>query len=101
MAMIANHTLVSISGVCGCGDGLFDAFEKTAQCPNVLLPGMVDYCPPEVFTDPLYHAVPTNVWSLGVLLYEIMNDCALPFLTSTDITQAEVTFQNSSISEGE
>ncbi|CAM4607174.1 unnamed protein product [Leuciscus chuanchicus] len=30
--------------------------------------GVPDYCPPEVLTEPRFHAVPANVWSLGVLI---------------------------------
>ncbi|XDV45401.1 hypothetical protein PO909_013507 [Leuciscus waleckii] len=60
--------------------------------------GVLDYCPPEVFTEPRFHAVPANVWSLGVVLYELSNAC-LPFRNRTEITQAEVTFQNPNLSK--
>ncbi|CAM4606660.1 unnamed protein product [Leuciscus chuanchicus] len=30
--------------------------------------GVPDYCPPEVLTEPRFHAIPANVWSLGVLI---------------------------------
>ncbi|XDV47282.1 hypothetical protein PO909_016955, partial [Leuciscus waleckii] len=59
--------------------------------------GLVLYCPPEVMTEPRFHAVPANVWSLGVLLYALSNFC-LPFQNRTEITQAEVTFQNPNLS---
>ncbi|XP_048027036.1 serine/threonine-protein kinase pim-2-like isoform X2 [Megalobrama amblycephala] len=61
--------------------------------------GLLDYCPPEIFTQPRFHAIPTNVWALGVLLYEMMNACA-PFRNSREITQAKVRFQNSNLSKG-
>ncbi|CAM4721282.1 unnamed protein product [Leuciscus chuanchicus] len=60
--------------------------------------GVLDYCPPEVFTEPRFHAVPANVWSLGVVLYELSNTC-LPFRDRTEITKAEVTFQNPNLSK--
>ncbi|CAM4710204.1 unnamed protein product [Leuciscus chuanchicus] len=60
--------------------------------------GVPDYCTPEVFTEPRFHAVPANVWSLGVVLYELSNAC-LPFRNRTEITQAEVTFQNPNLSK--
>ncbi|XP_067277842.1 uncharacterized protein [Pseudorasbora parva] len=61
--------------------------------------GILDYCPPEVFTESRFHAVPTNVWSLGVLLYEMVNACS-PFANKMEITQAKVKFQNSNLSKG-
>ncbi|XP_051751096.1 serine/threonine-protein kinase pim-2-like isoform X2 [Ctenopharyngodon idella] len=61
--------------------------------------GAPDYCPPEVLTEPLFHAVPTNVWALGVLLYKMVNACR-PFRNRREITQAKVTFQNSKLSKG-
>ncbi|XP_048012537.1 serine/threonine-protein kinase pim-2-like isoform X2 [Megalobrama amblycephala] len=56
------------------------------------------YCPPEVLTEPRFHAVPTNVWALGVLLYKMVNGC-LPFRSRREITQAKITFHNSTLSE--
>ncbi|XP_048027244.1 serine/threonine-protein kinase pim-2-like isoform X3 [Megalobrama amblycephala] len=56
------------------------------------------YCPPEVLTEPRFHAVPTNVWALGVLLYKMVNGC-LPFRSRIEITQAKITFHNSTLSE--
>ncbi|XDV31097.1 hypothetical protein PO909_033863 [Leuciscus waleckii] len=60
--------------------------------------GVPDYCPPEVLTEPRFHAVPANVWSLGVLMYEVSNGC-LPFLNTTEILQAKVTFENRNFSK--
>ncbi|XDV42577.1 hypothetical protein PO909_011210 [Leuciscus waleckii] len=62
--------------------------------------GVLDYCPPEVLTEPRFHAVPANVWSLGVLLYEMVNGCP-PFRDRPEITRAKVTFQNPKLSKGE
>ncbi|XDV17568.1 hypothetical protein PO909_023406, partial [Leuciscus waleckii] len=64
---------------------------------SVTYKGFLEYCPPEVFTEPRFHAVPANVWSLGVLLYELSN-LLLPFQDKTEITEAEVTFQNPDLS---
>ncbi|CAM4732982.1 unnamed protein product [Leuciscus chuanchicus] len=65
---------------------------------SVTYKGFLEYCPPEVFTEPRFHAVPANVWSLGVLLYELSN-LLLPFQDKTEITEAEVTFQNPDLSK--
>ncbi|XDV50912.1 hypothetical protein PO909_019896, partial [Leuciscus waleckii] len=59
--------------------------------------GLLDYCPPEVFTEPRFHAIPANVWALGVLLYEMVNACP-PFHNPAEIKEAKVTFQNTSLS---
>ncbi|XDV50914.1 hypothetical protein PO909_019896, partial [Leuciscus waleckii] len=64
---------------------------------NVFLTGLLDYCPPEVFTEPRFHAIPANVWALGVLLYEMVNACP-PFHNPAEIKEAKVTFQNTSLS---
>ncbi|XP_051762566.1 uncharacterized protein LOC127519128 isoform X7 [Ctenopharyngodon idella] len=78
----------------GCGQLLSsDGYERN------IYRGILDYCPPEVLTDPRFHAVPANVWSLGVLLYEMVNACS-PFQDRAEIAQAKVTFQNSSLSKG-
>ena len=60
----------------------------------------MNYTPPEVFTEPRFHAVPANVWSLGVLLYELSNEC-LPFVDVKEIKQAKVSFINTDLSIGE
>ncbi|ROL48033.1 Serine/threonine-protein kinase pim-2 [Anabarilius grahami] len=78
----------------GCGQ-LFssDGYESDVYV------GIQDHCPPEVFTDPRFHAVPANFWALGVMLYKMVNACP-PFRNRTEITQAKVTFQNSNLSKG-
>ncbi|XDV49560.1 hypothetical protein PO909_018787 [Leuciscus waleckii] len=77
----------------GCGQLLsWNGYE------SVTYRGAPGYCPPEILTEPRFHAVPANVWSLGVLLYELSNEC-LPFYDTTDIEQAEFTFQNRNLSK--
>ncbi|XP_067277555.1 serine/threonine-protein kinase pim-2-like isoform X1 [Pseudorasbora parva] len=77
----------------GCGQLLSaDGYERK------IYRGIQAYCPPEVFTESRFHAVPTNVWALGVLLFEMVN-ARSPFGNRTDITQAKVTFQNSNLSK--
>ncbi|XP_056114707.1 serine/threonine-protein kinase pim-3-like [Rhinichthys klamathensis goyatoka] len=43
--------------------------------------GVPNYRPPEVLTEPRFHAVLANVWALGVLLYQMVNACS-PFHSS-------------------
>ncbi|CAM4531075.1 unnamed protein product [Leuciscus chuanchicus] len=61
--------------------------------------GIQDHCPPEVFTEPRFHAIPANVWALGVMFYEMVN-ASRPFCSRTEIIEAKVTFQNSNLSRG-
>ncbi|KAL0159247.1 hypothetical protein M9458_042972, partial [Cirrhinus mrigala] len=42
----------------------------------------LEFCPPEALSTPKYYAVPTNVWSLGVVLYLMVNRW-LPFSNAT------------------
>ncbi|XP_048022111.1 serine/threonine-protein kinase pim-2-like [Megalobrama amblycephala] len=78
----------------GCGQ-LFssDGYESDVYV------GKQDHCPPEVFTDPRFHAVPANVWALGVMLYKMVNACR-PFRNRREIKHATVTFQSSKLSRG-
>ncbi|XP_048017573.1 serine/threonine-protein kinase RAD53-like isoform X3 [Megalobrama amblycephala] len=78
----------------GCGQ----LFSSDGYESNVYL-GLPDYCPPEVLTEPRFHAVAANVWALGVLLYEMVNTCS-PFRDGMGIVQAKVTFRNSNLSKG-
>ncbi|KAG1930941.1 serine/threonine-protein kinase pim-2-like [Pimephales promelas] len=79
----------------GCGQLLSsDGYES-----GVYL-GIHTYRPPEVFTDTRFHAVPTNVWALGVLLYEMTNDYP-PFDNKMEIIRGKVIFVNSNLSKGE
>ncbi|KAK7152491.1 hypothetical protein R3I93_010646 [Phoxinus phoxinus] len=77
----------------GCGQ----LFSREGYESNIYR-GAAPYCPPEVWTGARFHAVPANVWSLGVLLYEMSNAC-LPFCNRTEVTQAKVTFQNPNLSK--
>ncbi|XDV29130.1 hypothetical protein PO909_032283, partial [Leuciscus waleckii] len=77
----------------GCGQ-----LVSSEGCESNTYKGMMGYRPPEVFTEPRFHAVPANVWSLGVLLYELSNEC-LPFVSKTEVTRAEVTFVNPGLSK--
>ncbi|KAL0177464.1 hypothetical protein M9458_026358, partial [Cirrhinus mrigala] len=52
--------------------------------------GIRAYFPPELFIYGKFYAVQTNVWALGVLLYEMMN--------RMEITQAKVRFANPNLS---
>ncbi|CAM4653335.1 unnamed protein product [Leuciscus chuanchicus] len=49
--------------------------------------GAKDYCPPEVFTQLKYHAVPTNVWALGIVLNSMVKG-RLPCFNPRDIVNA-------------
>ncbi|XP_059421541.1 serine/threonine-protein kinase pim-3-like [Carassius carassius] len=60
--------------------------------------GIQAYFPPELFTCGRFYAVSTNVWALGVLLYEMVNTCS-PFCNITEITQAEIKFENPDLSK--
>ncbi|XP_051738270.1 aurora kinase A-like isoform X12 [Ctenopharyngodon idella] len=77
----------------GCGQ----LFSSDGYESNIYL-GLLDYCPPEVFAEPRFHAVAANVWALGVLLYEMVNACS-PFWDRMEIKQAKVTFQNTNLSK--
>lgn len=65
-----------------------------------MLTGIRAYFPPELFIYGKFHAVSTNVWALGVLLYEMMNTCS-PFRNITEIIQAQIRFENPDLSKGE
>ncbi|XP_026100589.1 serine/threonine-protein kinase pim-2-like [Carassius auratus] len=60
--------------------------------------GIQAYYPPELFTCGRFYATSTNVWALGVLLYEMVNTCS-PFCNLTEITQAEIRFENPDLSK--
>ncbi|XP_065121184.1 serine/threonine-protein kinase pim-2-like [Paramisgurnus dabryanus] len=56
--------------------------------------GNIEYCPPEVTEMNRFHAISANVWSLGLLLLEMVNEC-LPYPESE-----EVLFVNPDLSGG-
>nr|XP_055051531.1 uncharacterized protein LOC129437430 [Misgurnus anguillicaudatus] len=75
----------------GCGQLFSPAGYKTKKYR-----GVPSYCPPEVLSNPRYHAIPTNVWCLGLVLYKMVNGCIwMPYVNSE-----EVHFWNPSLSEG-
>ncbi|KAI4905026.1 hypothetical protein NFI96_020186, partial [Prochilodus magdalenae] len=68
----------------GCGD-----LVRTAGYSGIA--GTIVYCPPEMFLERRYHAAPTTVWSLGVLLFRMV--CGhLPFLEFMDIIAGNLDF---------
>nr|XP_055031628.1 uncharacterized protein LOC129420642 [Misgurnus anguillicaudatus] len=74
----------------GCGQLFSPAGYKTKKYR-----GVPSYCPPEVLSNPRYHAIPTNVWCLGLVLYKMVNGCIwMPYIQSE-----EVQFWNTSLSE--
>ena len=55
--------------------------------------GTIVYCPPEMFLERRYHAAPTTVWSLGVLLFRMV--CGhLPFLEFMDVIAGNLDFKD-------
>ncbi|NXV59970.1 PIM1 kinase, partial [Molothrus ater] len=53
--------------------------------------GMPEYSPPEWILFGCYHGQPATIWSLGILLYELV--CGhLPFRTNKDIVQGQLVF---------
>ncbi|XP_026054718.1 serine/threonine-protein kinase pim-2-like isoform X1 [Carassius auratus] len=62
-----------------------------------LLAGAAEYCPPEAFSQPKYHAVPTNVWALGVTLYLMVNR-RLPFYNIRETLEASPKFWKPTLS---
>ena len=54
--------------------------------------GTNSYIPPEVFNRKTYHAEPATVWSVGILIYEIMKN-KVPFHNEISIQSNDVPFQ--------
>ncbi|NXV54837.1 PIM1 kinase, partial [Molothrus ater] len=53
--------------------------------------GTPEYSPPEWIRFGCYHGQPATIWSLGILLYELV--CGhLPFRTNKDIVQGQLVF---------
>ncbi|XP_068034570.1 LOW QUALITY PROTEIN: serine/threonine-protein kinase pim-1-like [Anomalospiza imberbis] len=68
----------------GCGTILQDTFYTRMS-------GTPEYCPPEWILFGCYHGQPATIWSLGILLYDLV--CGdLPFHTNRDIVQGQLFF---------
>jgi serine/threonine protein kinase len=64
-----------------------------------MLAGTIVYCPPEFVLQRCYHAIPATVWSLGILLYNmLLGD--VPFVKESQIAMAHLSF-HIDISSGE
>ncbi|CBY12058.1 unnamed protein product [Oikopleura dioica] len=57
--------------------------------------GTPEFFPPEVFTENVYKAEPTTVWSLGTLLHVLIYG-DIPFHNTEDIVQNKISSKNSS-----
>ncbi|XP_068035331.1 serine/threonine-protein kinase pim-3-like [Anomalospiza imberbis] len=68
----------------GCGTILQDTFYTRMS-------GTPEYCPPEWILFGCYHGQPATIWSLGILLYDLV--CGdLPFHTNKDIVRGQLFF---------
>ncbi|XP_071310672.1 LOW QUALITY PROTEIN: serine/threonine-protein kinase pim-1-like [Agelaius tricolor] len=68
----------------GCGTILQDTFYTRMS-------GTPEYSPPEWILFGCYHGQPATIWSLGILLYELV--CGhLPFHTNEDIVRGQLVF---------
>ena len=72
----------------GCG-----LFVKDEGYSSSEFSGTGDYFPPEVYNRRTYHPEPASVWSLGILIYEIMKD-NVPFCNEILIQYNEVPYQH-------
>ncbi|XP_067268735.1 uncharacterized protein [Pseudorasbora parva] len=77
----------------GCGQ-LFsnDGYESKTYI------GLPYYYPPEILTEPRFHAIPANVWALGVLLYTMVH-VSHPFANSKEIRRAKIPFMYYNLSK--
>lgn len=58
-----------------------------------MLSGTDEYCPPEFLLEGRYYADPATVWSLGVLLFDMV--CGyLPFVEEHDIISGQLDFRD-------
>ena len=72
---------------------------KTLNHFPLLLPGTLEYTPPEWFLQRQYLAGPTTVWSVGITLYTLV--CGLlPFTTIRETIKGRVHFPRG-VSPGE
>ncbi|KAI6651752.1 Serine/threonine-protein kinase pim-2 [Oopsacas minuta] len=68
--------------------------------PFLSFEGTRVYCPPEWITKRSYHAEPATVWSLGILLFDMLEG-DIPFDKDCDIALANLTFSKSSSKDAE
>lgn len=74
------------------------AFNLILCLPHVI-PGTRVYCPPEWVLKHRYHAVPATVWSLGILLYDMLQG-DVPFDTESEIVTGHLPFKTEITSGG-
>ncbi|XP_072547039.1 serine/threonine-protein kinase pim-1-like [Salminus brasiliensis] len=69
----------------GCGDWIKKSGYRDFS-------GTFQYCPPEFFLKGRYYASPATVWSLGVLLFRLVNG-HLPFTKEQEIVEGPLCFR--------